>query len=66
MAKQKKKELRVTLVHSAIRRQGIQKRNVEALGFKKLHQTRILPDNPSVRGMIRKVSHLVTVEEVSK
>jgi large subunit ribosomal protein L30 len=66
MAKQKKKEIRVTLVRSTIGRQGVQKRTVEALGFKKLHETRVLPDNPSMRGMIRKVSHLVTVEEVSK
>ena len=66
MAKQKKKELRVTLIRSSIGRQEGQKRTVEALGFKKLHQTRVLPDNPSMRGMIRKVSHLLSVEEVSK
>jgi large subunit ribosomal protein L30 len=59
-------ELRVTLIRSTIGRKGVQKRTVEALGFKKLHQTRILPDNPSMRGMISQVSHLVTVEEVSK
>jgi large subunit ribosomal protein L30 len=37
---------------------------VEALGFHKLHQTRIVPDNPSMRGMVQKVSHLVKMEEV--
>jgi large subunit ribosomal protein L30 len=66
MAKQKKKELHVTLIRSSIGRQEVQKRTVEALGLKKLHQTRVLPDNPSMRGMIRKVSHLLSVEEVSK
>ncbi|KPL07799.1 50S ribosomal protein L30 [bacterium SM23_57] len=64
MARKKKKELHVTLVRSTIGRQEIQKRTVRALGFKRLHQTRVLPDNPSMRGMINKVSHLVTVEEV--
>jgi large subunit ribosomal protein L30 len=66
MAKKKTKELRVTLVRSTIGRQEVQKRTVQALGFRRLHQTRVIPDNPSMRGMIRKVSHLVTVEEVSK
>ena len=66
MARQKKKELRVTLVRSTIGRKEVQKRTVEALGFKKLHQTRVLPDNPAMRGMINQVSHLVNVEEVSK
>jgi large subunit ribosomal protein L30 len=64
MAKGKSKQLKVTLIRSTIRRQGIQKRTVQALGFRKLHQTRVLPDNPSMRGMIQKVSHLLTVEEV--
>jgi len=64
MVKKKQKELKITLIRSAIRRQGVQKRTVEALGFHKLHQTRIVPDNPSMRGMVRKVSHLVKMEEV--
>jgi large subunit ribosomal protein L30 len=65
MAKRKKQqELKVTLVRSTIGRQEVQKRTVQALGFHKLHQTRILPDNPSIRGMIDKVSHLVNVEEM--
>ena len=62
--KKKQKELHVTLVRSTIGRQEVQKRTVRALGFTKLHQTRVIPDNPSMRGMIQKVSHLVKVEEV--
>ena len=66
MARKKKtKHLKVTLVRSTIGRQEIQKRTVQALGLRKMHQTRVIPDNPSMRGMIRKVTHLVTVEEVS-
>lgn len=63
--KKKTKQLKVTLVRSTIGRQEVQKRTVQALGLRKMHQTRLIPDNPSMRGMIRKVTHLVTVEEVS-
>ena len=36
---------------------------VDGLGLRKLHQSRELPDTPSVRGMIHKVRHLVEVKE---
>jgi large subunit ribosomal protein L30 len=62
----KPKKLRVTLVKSAIGNPWPQKRTVKALGFRRLNQTVIHPDNPSVRGMIFKVSHLVRVEEVEE
>jgi large subunit ribosomal protein L30 len=62
----KTKKLRVTLVKSAIGNPWPQKRTVKALGFRRLNQTVIHPDNPSVRGMIFKVSHLVRVEEVEE
>jgi large subunit ribosomal protein L30 len=66
MARKKQtKQLKVTLVRSTIGRQEGQKRTVQALGLRKMHQTRVVPDNPSMRGMIQKVTHLVTVEEVS-
>src|SRR5207245_11203420 len=38
------------------------KATVESLGFRKLNQTRELPDNPAVRGMLRRVDFLVAVE----
>ena len=38
---------------------------VDGLGLRKLHQSKELPDNPSVRGMIHKVRHLVEVQEVA-
>jgi large subunit ribosomal protein L30 len=37
---------------------------VQSLGFRRLNQTRELPDNPAVRGMLRRVSFLVAVEGV--
>jgi large subunit ribosomal protein L30 len=57
-------KLRVTLVKSPIGNQIRQKRTVLALGFKRVNQTIEHPDNPAVRGMIEKVIHLVSVEEV--
>jgi large subunit ribosomal protein L30 len=38
---------------------------VEALGLRRLQQSVLKPDNPAIRGMVRKISHLVTVEEVT-
>ncbi len=57
--------LKVTLVKSAIGAVPKNKKTVEALGLHKIRQTVLLPDNAAVRGMIRKVNHLVTVEEVA-
>ena len=58
------KKLRITLKRSTIGRNYKQKRTVEALGFKRLNQTVEHNDNPVIRGMIYKVRHLVSVEEV--
>ncbi|AME08729.1 ribosomal protein L30 [Gemella bergeri ATCC 700627] len=55
--------LKVTLTRSIIGRPKNQKKVVEALGLKKMHQTVEHKDNAAIRGMINKVSHLVTVEE---
>ncbi|MDP8907890.1 MAG: 50S ribosomal protein L30 [Chloroflexota bacterium] len=57
-------KLRITLVRSTIGRSGDQERTVRALGLRRLHHTVERPDQPSIRGMVRKVSHLITVEEV--
>ena len=57
------KELKITLVRSAIGTKPLQRKNIEALGLKKIRQTVTRPDNPQVRGMIEKVKHLVDVEE---
>ncbi len=57
------KKLRVTYTKSAIGYNKDQKRTIAALGLRKLGQTVEKPDNPAIRGMILRVSHLVTVEE---
>jgi large subunit ribosomal protein L30 len=55
-------KLKIVLVRSGINRPQRQKATLEALGLRKLNASRVLADNLSVRGMVRKVSHLVTVE----
>ena len=57
------KNLKVTWVKSTIGYNKNQAKIMEALGFKKLNQTRILPDNESIRGSLFHVQHLVRVEE---
>jgi large subunit ribosomal protein L30 len=58
------KKIRVTLVQSPIGYEKSQKATVTALGLHKMHQTVEKDDSATVRSMINKVSHLVTVEEV--
>ena len=57
------RRLRITLVRSPIGYSVRQKRTVEALGLRKLQQSVEQPDNPAVRGMVERVTHLVEVEE---
>jgi len=56
-------KLRIKYVKSAIGYSKDQKATIRALGFRKLQQTIEHEDSPVMRGMIRKVSHLVKVEE---
>lgn len=63
MTKKNQKMLKVTWVKSAIGYDKKQSKIVEALGFKKLNETRLLPDNDSIRGSIFLVKHLLKVEE---
>ncbi|MBN2472105.1 MAG: 50S ribosomal protein L30 [Anaerolineae bacterium] len=58
------KKLKVTLTRSAIGYTERQKRTVRALGLRKMDQSVLHDDTPAVRGMIAKVGHLVSVEEV--
>ncbi len=57
------KTVRVTLVRSPIGYTKDQKKTVLALGLRRMHQTVEHQDNPAVRGMIRKIIHLLRVEE---
>ncbi len=60
------KSLKATVTKSRIGRPPLQRATLAALGLMRTGQSRVLPDNPSVRGMLDKVSHLVEVEPVSK
>jgi large subunit ribosomal protein L30 len=62
-ARKKKKVLRITLTKSPIGYSYRQKRTVQALGLRRMHQTVEQEDTPAIRGMITKVNHLVTVEQ---
>jgi len=53
----------VTLVRSPIGYTKDQKQTVLALGLRRMHQTIEHSDTPALRGMIRKVLHLLQVEE---
>ena len=55
--------LRVRQIASATGRKPDQRQTLIGLGLNKLQRVRVLEDTPSVRGMLRKVSHLVKVEE---
>ena len=62
--KNENKAVFVTLVRSPIGYTKDQKQTVLALGLRRMHQTIEHQDTPALRGMIRKVEHLVQVEEV--
>ena len=58
------KQIKVTLVKSTNGCLAEQIKTVEALGLKKIRQSRVHNDNDAIRGIIFKVKHLVVVEEV--
>lgn len=56
------KKLKATLMKSTIGEAPATRATVTSLGFRRLNQTRELPDNPAVRGMLKAVDFLVAVE----
>ncbi|MCF8229181.1 MAG: 50S ribosomal protein L30 [Bacteroidales bacterium] len=58
------KKLKVTQVKSKIGQSERQKRTLQALGLRKMHQSIELEATPQIQGMIDKVKHLLEVEEV--
>jgi large subunit ribosomal protein L30 len=60
------KKLKITQVRSTIDRPKDQKRTIVALGLGKLHRSVVHSDTPQIRGMAKKVSHLVNVEEIEE
>ena len=59
---QAKKMISITQIASANRRRASQIQTLIGLGLNKMHRTRQLEDTPSIRGMIKKVAHLVRIE----
>ncbi|MUV38101.1 50S ribosomal protein L30 [Lentibacillus sp. JNUCC-1] len=57
------KKLEITLTRSVIGSKDGQRKTVQALGLNKVRQSVIREDSDALRGMINKVSHLVTVKE---
>ena len=55
------KKIRVQLIRSGSHRPETQRRTLQGMGLTKMHKIVTLPDCPAIRGMIRKVSHLVRV-----
>jgi large subunit ribosomal protein L30 len=56
-------DLKVTLVRSHIGKMPKQRAVLNGMGLNRLNKTVILKDTPEIRGMISKVSHLVSVEQ---
>ena len=57
-------KLKITQIRSTIDRKEPQKRTITALGLGKIRRSVVHNDTPQIRGMIRSVNHLITVEEV--
>ena len=57
-------KIKITLSRSVIGSTQDQKEIVKALGLKRRGRSRVLPDNDSTRGAIRKISHLLVWEEI--
>ena len=63
MTKTKKQMLKITQVKSRIGYKKKAKATLDAMGLKKMNQTVELPDNPAIRGMIKKIEYLIKVED---
>jgi len=55
-------KIKITQVKSGVGRPDTQRKTLEGLGLRGPHTTKTLEDTLSIRGMIRKVSHLITIE----
>jgi large subunit ribosomal protein L30 len=56
--------LRITQVRSGIGKKENQRQTLRSLGLKRIHDVVVKEDRPEIRGMVKTVTHLVTVEEV--
>lgn len=58
------KMLKISLKKSLIGRLPSHIETAYALGLRKMHRVSVKPDNPAIRGMIKKIEYLVVVEEI--
>ena len=65
MAQEKKKTLKITQTGSPIRRDKTQRATLVGLGLNKIRRSVEVQDTPEVRGQVRKVQHLVSVEKAA-
>jgi len=59
-------QLKITLIRSGIGSPRKLKETLTGLGLTKLHKSVVCPDRAEVRGMIRKVQHLILVDEIAE
>jgi large subunit ribosomal protein L30 len=59
-------QLKITWIKSTIGRPQNQQRVVDALGLKRLHHSVTHGDTPTIRGMVNKIQHLLSVEEIEE
>jgi large subunit ribosomal protein L30 len=57
-------KLKITLVKSTVRKPAYQKETALALGLRKMHQTVEVEDSITMKGMVRTINHLITIEKV--
>lgn len=57
-------KIKITQIRSLVGRTEKHRRIVRALGLKRMHMTVEHTNNPAILGMVKKIPHLVTVEEV--
>jgi large subunit ribosomal protein L30 len=57
-------QLKITWTKSYIGKPQDQRRVIHSLGLKRLHHTVVHANSPTIRGMVNKVQHLLTVEEL--
>jgi len=58
-------ELKITWIKSCIGRPRNQREVIRSLGLRRLQDTVVHQDSPTIRGMVKKVEHLLRVEEVA-
>ena len=58
-------QIKVTLIRSSIGSRSNQRENLKGLGLRKVNSSSILENTSSVRGMIRKVQHLVQIDTIT-